>query len=177
MKKGVKTTLIVVPLILVLIASSFGGTLLYSKNNVSYDLGNPNAISLIIEVPLYEPPWIDYSGLINVHVPLDINNNGLYNIRDLTISVEIYGQNFSLSSLNDELLVQGTNEIGDVKHGSTWSGDLQFNITSSIPYLAVLSGELRIEIDILLKIDFILFDAPIHFNETQVELWDAPFFF
>ncbi len=175
MKKGMKITLITVPLILIVLGSTFGGTLAYSKNNVSYNLGDPNAISLIIKLTLYEPPFVDYTGLVNVHVPLEINNGGLYNIRDLIISAEIYGQNFTLSSLNDALLVQGTNTIGDVDHGSIWSGDLQFNITSSIPLLAIWSGELRIEVDISLKIDFLIFNAPINFSETQIEQWDAPF--
>ncbi len=41
MKKGVKISLIVVPIvIIVILGATLGGTLLYTKNNVSYTVGD-----------------------------------------------------------------------------------------------------------------------------------------
>lgn len=175
MKKGAKITLIVVPIILVLLGSTFGGTLLYSKDKVTYDVGDPNVTVVIIQILYLGPPYFGYTGKIIVDVPLDIYNDGLYSINDLVISAQVYGQNFNLSSLNGALLGGGTNVIGDVKHSSTWSGYLEFNITSNIVALAISEGELRIEVQMSLKVNFLVYNAPINYNETHVETWEAPY--
>ena len=86
------------------------------------------------------------------------------------------GQNFnSLSLLNEKLLGHGTNPLGTIEHGTVWSGNLELNMTTSIALLAIWDGELRIEVEISLKVDFLLYQAPLAFEETQVEPWVAPF--
>jgi hypothetical protein len=77
--------------------------------------------------------------------------------------------------LNGKLLGHGTNPLGTIEHGTNWSGVLQLNMTTDIALLAVWNGELRIEVEISLKIDFLIYKAPISFIETQVEQWVAPF--
>lgn len=175
MKKGAKITLIVVPLILVLLGGTFGGTLLYSKNNVTYDVGDSTVTGYIADIIIAIPPFIDYTGYILVDTPLQIDNGGLYGILNLEISIQVYGQNFSLSALNGALLGEGTNQVGDIENGNLWTGDLQLNMTTSIALLAVWSGELRIEVQISLKLNFLVYKAPITFDVTQIEPWIAPF--
>ena len=70
---------------------------------------------------------------------------------------------------------KGENIIGDIAKGDTWSGALEINMTSNIAVLAIQDGEMRIEAEISLKIDFLIYKAPITFNETQIEPWDSPF--
>ena len=155
MKKGVKIALIVVPLVLVLLGGTFVGTLLYSKNNITYNLGDTTVTGYIAEIIIVIPPSINYTGYVLVDTDLEINNGGLYNINDLVISIDVYGQNFNaLSMLNEKLLGQGTNPIGNIELGTNWTGILQLNMTTSIALLAVWDGELRIEVEISLKIDF-----------------------
>ena len=176
MKKGAKITLIVVPLVLVLLGGTFVGTLLYSKNNVTYEVGDPTVTGYIAQIVIVLPPSINYTGYILIDTPLEINNGGLYDVHDLVISVDIYGQNFnSLSLLNEKLLGHGTNPLGTIEHGTVWSGNLELNMTTSIALLAIWDGELRIEVEISLKVDFLLYQAPLAFEETQVEPWVAPF--
>ena len=176
MKKGAKITLIVVPLVLVLLGGTFVGTLLYSKNNVTYEVGDPTVTGYIAQIVIVLPPSINYTGYILVDTPLEINNGGLYDVHDLVISVDVYGQNFnSLSFLNEKLLGHGTNPLGTIEHGTVWSGNLQLNMTTSIALLAIWDGELRIEVEISLKVDFLFYQAPLAFEETQVEPWVAPF--
>jgi len=89
--------------------------------------------------------------------------------------LKVYGQGFAITSLNGILLGQGVNIIGDVAKGDTWSGALEINMTSNIAVLAIQDEELRIEAEIFLKIDFLIYKAPFTFNETQIEPWDSPF--
>jgi hypothetical protein len=175
MKKKAKITLIVVPIVLILIGSSFGVTLLYSKNNVTYEIGEPTIVGYISDIIIAIPPFIDYTGYILVDTPLQITNGGIYDIEELSISVQVYGQGFALTLLNEAILGQGTNPIGNILHGNSWSGNLQLNMTTSIALLAIWSGELRIELQISLKLNFLLFKAPLIFAETQIEPWTAPF--
>jgi len=175
MKKGIKITLIVVPIILVIVASSFVGTLLYTKNNVTYNVGEATVTSYIAEIVIILPPSIDYEGFIVTETPFELINAGLYNIKDFQISLKVYGQGFAITALNGILLGQGENIIGDIAKGDTWSGALEINMTSNIAVLAIQDGEMRIEAEISLKIDFLIYKAPIIFNETQIEPWDSPF--
>jgi hypothetical protein len=172
MKKGVKITLIVVSTV-VIILGSFGGTLWYSAKNVGYNVEDPTITGFISKVTILPPT---YEGFIIVDVPLDISNGGFYDACEIVIIIDVYGQNFNdLSTLNEKLLGHGTNPIGNIAHGTDWSGTLELNMTTSISLLAIWNGELRIEIEISLKVDFLVYKAPITFNETQIEPWDAPF--
>ena len=177
MKKGIKIALIVVPTILVILTGTFVGTLLYTKNNITYDVGESTITSGIFEIIIILPPSIDYGGYVVTETPFEIVNNGLYSIENLQIALKVYGQAFTDDSLNGLLFGQGENTIGDVPKGDTWSGALVVNITSNINIvkLAIFDGEFRIEAEISLQIDFLIYKAPITFNETQVQAWDAPF--
>ncbi len=163
------------PTILAILISAFVGTLLYTKNNVSYDVGEATITSYIFEIVIIFPPSIDYEGFIVTETPFEIINGGLYNIRDLQISLKVYGQGFAISSLNGILLGQGENTIGDVAKGDTWTGALEVNMTSNIAVLAIQDGEMRVEAEISLLIDFLLYKAPIAFNDTQIKPWNSPF--
>ena len=179
MKKNIKIILIVVPIVLIVAgASTFVGTLLYTKSNVTHEIGEANVTNYIQEIiiPTVPIPTIEYIGYIVTAVPFEVTNNGLYNIEDLVISLKVYGQNFTFSpSLNEKLLGQGVNTIGDVPKGKTWSGELEINMTLSIALLAIQDGEFRIEANISLSIDFFIYIAPVIFDDTQVEIWDSPF--
>ncbi|NHJ05973.1 MAG: hypothetical protein EAX90_14190 [Candidatus Heimdallarchaeota archaeon] len=181
MKKSIKIILIVIPIVLIVTgASTFVGTLLYTKNNVTYEVGDAKVTNFIQEIiiPAFPLPTIEYTGYIVIAVPFEIVNNGLYNIKDLVISLKVYGQNFTISSsLNEKLLGQGENAIGDVPKGEIWSGELEINmtLTLSIVELAYRDGELRIEANISLSIDFLIYAASVTFEDTQIEVWDSPF--
>ncbi|HUU78059.1 MAG TPA: hypothetical protein VMX55_06900 [candidate division Zixibacteria bacterium] len=179
MKKSIKIILIVIPIVLIVAgASTFVGTLLYTKNNVTYEVGDAKVTNFIQEIiiPTFPIPTIEYIGYIVTAVPFEIVNNGLYNIKDLVISLKVYGQNFTLSSsLNEKLLGQGENTIGDVPKGEIWTGELEINMTLSIVLLAIQDGELRIEANISLSIDFLIYAASVIFEDTQIEVWDSPF--
>ena len=181
MKRSVKIILIVIPIILIVAgASTFVGTLLFTKNNVTHDVGDARVSNLIqkITIPAFPVPTIEYTGYIVVAVPFEIANNGYYNFNDLVISIKVYGQNFNNSlaeSLNGKLLGHGENTIGSVPKGENWSGELEINMTLEIALLAVFEGELRIEAHVSLTIDFLIYSAPVTFDDTQIEVWGAKY--
>ena len=111
MKKGVKITLIVVPiLIVVILGATLGGTLLYTKNNVSYTVGDTALTNDIAKLLLG-----GFSGHIETDTPLEIVNNGVYDIINLSITITITGQNFNeLASLNGIVLGLGLNDLGTI---------------------------------------------------------------
>lgn len=170
MKKGLKITLIIVPILLIVIGgAAFGGTLLYTKNNVNYNVGDATVTSYIL------PSLDSFTGYIVVSVPIEIINDGLYNIEDLILSLTVFGQGFNYEALNGVELGSGDNNIGSVEKRTTWSGNLKINMTQNIAILAVFNGELRIDVDISLKLDFGIFQASNSFSDEQIEEWDAPF--
>ncbi|MFW9923813.1 MAG: hypothetical protein ACFFDW_11060 [Candidatus Thorarchaeota archaeon] len=178
MKKSIKIVLIVTSILVILGIASFGGTLLYTKNNVSYEIGEATVTNFIVEIVIMIPPFIDYNGYIVTSVPFELTNNGLYGIIDMQISLKVYGQNFNLTpALNDKLLGQGSNQIGDIAKKQSWSGNLEINITANedIIKLAVNDGELRVVAEISLKLNFGIFKAPVKFEDIQIEPWDSPF--
>ncbi len=67
MKKGVKIALIVVPLVLVLLGGTICGYLyFYSKNNITYNLGDTTVTGYIAEIIIVIPPSINYTGYVLV---------------------------------------------------------------------------------------------------------------
>ncbi|RLI68359.1 MAG: hypothetical protein DRP02_09710 [Candidatus Gerdarchaeota archaeon] len=170
MKRGLKITLIVLPIILIIAGgSAVVGTLLYTKNNVSHSTGDATITSYIL------PSFTSYTGYIVVSVPIEIINNGLYNIVDMQISLKVYGQNFSISSLNGILLGEGVNAIAEVAKGTTYSGMLEINMTENIAVLAIQDGEMHILVETSLKLDMVLFKIGNSFTEEQIKPWDSPF--
>jgi hypothetical protein len=117
----------------------------------------------------------DFTGFIVAKTPLEINNGGLYDFQDIVISIKIYGQDFSISSLNGVLLGEGINSLGDIESKETWSDSIDVNVTQEIPILAILDGELKIDIELSLKIYFYLFRYNFNYAITQIIVWDAPF--
>jgi hypothetical protein len=176
MKKGVKITLIVVPIVLVVsLGLSFVGTLVYTQNNITNEVGEATVTSFISEVIIIFPPSVDYTGYIVTETPFEITNGGLYNIVDLVITVKVYGQNFTITSLNEKLLGQGENTIGNVPKGETWTGSLEINMTLDIALMAINDGNLRIDAEISLFLDFLIYKALVTSTETQLKPWDSPF--
>jgi len=171
MKKAVKITLVVASIVIILGgAGAFVGTLLYTQNNVDYTVGE----STITDFILFEFP--DYVGFIVSETPINITNNGLYPIRDLVISLTVFGDDFSLTpSLNGLLLGEGVNSLGDIAVGATWSGTLAVNMTEEIALLAINDGSMVIHVDISLKLDFGIFKMPFTSTEIQTNPWDSPF--
>ncbi|MBN2156057.1 MAG: hypothetical protein JW776_08440 [Candidatus Lokiarchaeota archaeon] len=172
MQKRVRVSLFVILIFLILAVSSFGGTLWFSYKNVRYQIGESTVSGYITKINLLPPT---YEGHILVDTPLEIDNDGLYNINDLQIAIQVYGQNFSTSILNEELLGEGVNPIGNIQHGTSWSGVLQLNMTEWIALLAVYNGEMRIEVQISFHLDFFIYQQQLNFNQTQVEPWNSPF--
>ncbi|MHA1156700.1 MAG: hypothetical protein ACTSQK_11390 [Candidatus Heimdallarchaeota archaeon] len=174
MKKGVKITLIVVPiLIVVILGATLGGTLLYTKNNVSYTVGDTALTNDIAKLLLG-----GFSGHIETDTPLEIVNNGVYDIINLSITITITGQNFDeLASLNGIVLGLGLNDLGTIPKGESWSDVLEITINENIAILAIQDGEMKISIDIVFKLNLVLFKTNVVYNEIQIEEWDSPFDF
>ena len=172
MKKGVKISLIVVPIVIVIIAgASFGGTLLYTANNVDYTISETIITDNITQLLLGA-----FSGTVVTETPIQIANNGLYSILDLFIAVTVLGQDFGLAALNGDVLGTGDNLVGTVLKGESWNGSLVISIEAiNIPALAIYDGKLVIKVDISLTLDFGIFKAAKAFTEYQTEDWDAPF--
>ena len=167
MKKWLKIFLIVsIPIMVGILA--FGGTILYSYLQVDYFIGE-TSIS-------YDIAPIIFEGEIELATPAEIKNKGLYSIRDLTIIIEVYGENFSNVDLDDQLLGSGLNELGDVIKGQIWSDDIIVQLDLIfIPSLAVYDGDFKILIKISLSVDFGIFLIPINIKTTEAAHWNAPF--
>jgi len=169
MKKWLKIFLIVfIPIMVGVLA--FGGTILYSYLQVDYFIGN-TTIAFDITPDLVE----GYIGFVELTTPAEIQNKGLYSIRDLTITVNVYGVNFSHASLDGELLASGTNQLEDILKGDTLNDDIIAEITYLIPLLALFDGDFDIQIDISLYVDFGIFLVPINVQTAAATSWDAPF--
>jgi len=169
MRRWIKIFIISFSLILV-IGFAFFGTAYYSFKNVEYAIEDTTLDINIVPLLLF-----DFTGFILTETDLEIINGGLYPFKDLVISIEVYGQDFSISSLDGILLGEGENSLGDIKAKEIWSGTLKVNVTKEIPILAIQDGNLRIDIDISLKISFYLFKIKINYATTQIIEWDAPF--
>lgn len=170
MKKAVKITLVVVSIVIVLGGvGAFVGTLLYTKNNIAYTVGDATVTDFIV---LGFP---DCTGYIKVEVPFELTNNGLYPLRDLVLTLTVYGTDFVITPfLNGLKLGEGTNSLGDIVVGATWSGTLAINMTLEIATLAIQDGTLEIHVGINLKLDM-GFKIPFTADEIQLEPWDAPY--
>ena len=169
MKKGLKIFLIIFTIFIIL-GGSFGGTLFFSYKNVTYTIDD-TTVAINITPDLL---W-DFTGFIVTRTPVEIINGGLYEFQDLTVTIEIYGSNFFISSLNGLLLGEGVNLLGDIKPGSNWSGYIETNITKEIAILAIQDGDLIIEIGISLLINFYIFKYSFIYNTTEIVPWDSPF--
>ncbi len=168
MKKGLKIFLIIFTTVIILVGA-FGGTLFYSYKNVIYSVDDTTVTSNITEL------LFDYTGFIVSKTHLEISNGGLYEFQNIVVKIKIYGANFLISSLNGLLLGEGVNNLGDIKPGSNWSGDIETNITTEIVLLAIQDGDLEIEIGISLVINFYLFKHSFVYNTTEIVAWDSPF--
>ncbi len=169
MKKSVKIILITTIPILLGVAA-FGGTILYSYLQVDYFIGDTNIAFDIT------PDFVEgYIGFITLTIPAEISNNGVYAIRELNITIVVEGENFTLSTLNTELLAKGENILGDIKTGDIWSDDIVVQLTYYIPLLAVDDGDFVISIFISLKVDFAIFKVPLNIEVVEFVGWDSPF--
>jgi len=169
MKRPLKIFLITFTIFIIL-GGSFGGTLFFSYKNVSYFVDD-TTITINITPDLL---W-DFTGFIVTRTPVEIINDGLYEFQDLTVRIKIYGSNFFISSLNGLLLGEGENLLGDIKPGLNWSGYIETNITKEISVLAIQDGDLIIEIEISLLINFYIFKYSFIYNKTEIVPWDSPF--
>ncbi|MHA1686730.1 MAG: hypothetical protein ACTSYD_10040 [Candidatus Heimdallarchaeaceae archaeon] len=169
MKKGVKIFLGIF-IFLILAVGAVGGTLFYSYKQLDYSVGNTeltNHITLDIS---------NYVGYIEIKTQLSISYNGLYALRDLSIDIEVYGYNFSLTpSLDGEQLGKGNNTIGDITKGDTWDDYILTNVTQYISVLAVEDCDMEIHIFISVKIDFFIFKMPLQREVIVVKHWNSPF--
>ncbi|NHJ83996.1 MAG: hypothetical protein FK734_00955 [Asgard group archaeon] len=166
MKKAVKIILIVIPIILVIGASTILGTLLYTKNNIGYDIGESTITGYIY------PSIIEtFFGFIIVETPITINNSGLYPIRDLTIVLTVIGTDFPVEFLNGLVLGTGTNYLGDILVGEQWSGTLVLNMTQNIVALALNDGYMEVHVDISLKLDLGIFKISNQQTDIQTKTW------
>ncbi|NPD87408.1 MAG: hypothetical protein HGN29_01710 [Asgard group archaeon] len=169
MKKGLKIFIISFSIILV-VGIAFFSTVLYSYKQINYSIGDTTLAVNITPHILF-----DFTGFIVAKTPLEINNGGLYDFQDIVISIKIFGQDFSISSLDGILLGEGINSLGDVESKETWSGLIEVNVTQEIPILAIQDGELKIDIEVSLKIFFYLFKYNFNYATSQIIEWDSPF--
>ena len=171
MKKGLKIFLIIFSIIIIL-GGTFGGTLFFSYKNVSYTVDD-TTVSVNISIDLI----YDFTGFITTRTPVEIVNGGLYEFQNIVVTVDIYGDNFFITSLNGLLLGEGVNNLGNIKAGSNWSGYIETNITKEIVVLAIQDGDLEIEIGISLLINFVVYKYSLVYNATEIIPWDSPFGF
>ena len=157
-------------MIVILGVIAFGSTLLYSYNNVNYQVED-TSLTFDISFDIFD----GYIGFIKTETPVGIQNGGLYDIKNITVSVEVYGANFSTDTLNGALLSEGENIVGDVNSKVNWDGSILTNITYNIPLLAIYDGDLIIYIDVSFQIDFSIFKVPIDVQVIQIVNWDSPF--
>ena len=169
MKKGLKIFLIIFTIVIILVGA-FGGTLFFSYKNVSYSVDDTTvAINITPDII-----W-DFTGFIVTRTPIEIINGGLYAFENIVVTVEIYGANFFITSLNGLLLGEGVNSLGNIVAGSSWSGYIETNITKEIVVLAIQDGDLEIEIGISLQINFYIFKYSLVYNASEIIVWDSPF--
>ena len=169
MKKWLKIFIISFSIILI-IGIAFFSTVLYSYKKLNYSIGDTS-----LDINITPHILFDFTGFIVTETALEIVNGGLYPFQDIIISVDVYGQDFLISSLDGILLSQGDNLLGDIKARESWSGVIETNVTKEIPILAIQDGELKIDIDISLKISFYLFKINFEYTTTQIIEWDSPF--
>ena len=169
MRKGVKIAL-VISIIIFLGVIAFGSTLLYSYNNVNYQISD-TTLTFDISFDIFD----GYIGFIKTETPATIQNGGLYDIKDINVSIEVFGANFSTETLNGALLSKGENIVGDVNSKVNWAGSILTNITYNIPLLAIYDGDLIINVYVSFLIDFSLFKVPIDVHVIQIISWDSPF--
>ena len=169
MKKAGKIALVIFIIIFVGVIA-VGSTILYSYNNVNYQIDD-TTITFDISFDIFD----GYIGFIKTETPASIQNGGLYDIKNLNISIEVFGVNFTTSTLNGALLSKGENIVGNIDSKVNWSGSIFTNITYNIPLLAIYDGDLMIYIDVSFQIDFVLFKLPINVQVIQIVNWDAPF--
>jgi hypothetical protein len=169
MKKSVKIILLIAIPILLGVAA-FGGTVLYTYLQVDHFIGDTNVTFDIT------PDFVEgYIGFITLTTPAQISNKGVYSLREVNITIVVEGENFTLSTLNTELLAKGENLLGDINAGDVWSDDLVVQLTYYIPLLAVDDGDFVISIFISLKVDFAIFKVPINIEVVEFAEWDSPF--
>ena len=153
MKKAVKITLVVVSIVIVLGGvGAFVGTLLYTKNSITYTVGEATVTGFIVlGIP-------DCTGYIKVETPFELVNNGLYPIRDLVLSLTVYGTDFVITPfLNGLKLGEGTNSLGDIIVGGTWSGTLAINMSIEIATLAIQDGTMEIHVELLMLLSLLTY--------------------
>jgi hypothetical protein len=169
MKRWLKIFLISFGIILI-IGVAFFSTAYYSYKKLDYTVGDTT-----LDVNITPHILFDFTGFISTKTALEIINGGIYPFQNLVISVKVYGQDFLISSLDGILLGQGDNSLGDINARESWSGIIEVNVTNEIPILAIQDGELKIDIDISLKISFYLFKINFEHTTTQIIEWDSPF--
>jgi len=169
-KKAIKIILVFF-LILVLGVVAFGSTLIYSYKKADYSVGD-TTLAVNIHYSILD---LNYVGFIITSTPIEVVNGGLYAIRDLNVTVTVYGANFSISSLNGALLSKGINLLGDIEPKETLNKNVVTNITYYIALLAIEDGDFVLNIDVSFKVDFALFKYNFATEVIQVEHWDSPF--
>ena len=129
-KKVILGTLI----ILTIIITFYGASIVYSVLNISYQTGSIT-INPAINVSGFPP---EYSGQISISTPVSINNKGFYGIKDLRISIKVTTNDWQVSSLlNGIEVASGNNFIGSIIAGESWSGNIDVIITNYIPNFAI----------------------------------------
>ncbi len=118
----------------------------------------------------------NFSGFIDVMIPLNISNNSPGRIRDIRISALlsiVSIENFGL--FPDTTLVNVSQYLESINPSEIVHVDLNVNVSSWIPILAIVDAYLVLDVDIHLFYNFSLFDFPIHLVTRIQEFWKAPF--
>ena len=166
-----KKIFIIVILASIIFLALYGGSIIYSVANISYQAGEATTSPNIALMGF--PP--EYSGFITISLPFTLENRGLYSIKGLEVDIRIIAENWEVSSfLNGIEVGTGENNIGNVPAGGQWVGDIEVNITTYIPNFAIEDCTLVIEVTISL-IYQPLIDVPLTFVVEVLESYTAPF--
>ncbi len=166
-----KKAILGVLVIITLVVTIYGVSVVYSVVNIKYQLGDVS-INPTISLTGFPP---EYTGYVAISTPLTSKNNGLYAIKNLRISIIVTSTNWEVSEiLNGIEVASGDNYIGTISAGETWDGNINVNITNYIPNFAIEDCTLLIKIDISLTYQPLI-EIPLALTIEHSEQYLAPF--
>ncbi|MFX0210285.1 MAG: hypothetical protein ACFFDT_30175, partial [Candidatus Hodarchaeota archaeon] len=118
----------------------------------------------------------NYSGFIDVTIPLNISNHSPASLKNgnVLVSLSVVSiENFGL--FPDTTLVNISEAIQTIYPNDFTQIVINVNISSLIPILAVFDAYLVLDFDIRLDFQLGLFSFPIHLVGRVQDTWNAPF--
>ncbi|MFW9990547.1 MAG: hypothetical protein ACFFD4_00675 [Candidatus Odinarchaeota archaeon] len=155
----------------IILLGTYAGTIILSVTSISASMDDPAFAYHITGNPV-----TGYDGYIEVSVPVVISNGGFYAIKNLQVDIEIHIVDMEYTDqLDGTKTGEGSNAIGDIAGGTTWSGMVTVNIQENIAVLAVQNGNLHVIVNIAVGYDIILVTVPYQTRVTADVPYTAPY--